>query len=162
MIFPEEYKHQHDGGLFRRLHETQGLFLKRSGKFLPKPASHHDQSVPFGAATLNFRMMKSTGDEETVLVTGAGGHIGGELCPLLRNGDHGLVAVDLHEDFTHDIRACDLTSEPQVTSLFERHAFSSVVHLGGILPSAFQSDLLTGAEVNLGGSLRLLRHSIRA
>jgi nucleoside-diphosphate-sugar epimerase len=34
-----------------------------------------------------------------------------------------------------------------------------VINLAGILPSAFQSDPLTGADVNLSGSLQLMRQS---
>jgi nucleoside-diphosphate-sugar epimerase len=37
-----------------------------------------------------------------------------------------------------------------------------VIHLAGILPSAFQADPLTGADINLSGSLELMRESLTA
>jgi UDP-glucose 4-epimerase len=35
-----------------------------------------------------------------------------------------------------------------------------VIHVAGILPSAFNADPLTGAAVNLGGALELMRESV--
>ena len=98
----------------------------------------------------------------TVLVTGAAGHIGSELCRLLTSGNRHIVAIDLHDNSTQNIRACDLRSESQVSSVFENHAFNALIHLAGMLPSAFQCEPLTGADVNLTGTLRLIRHAIRA
>src|SRR5437763_1919973 len=45
--------------------------------------------------------------------------------------------------------------------IVRRGQFSAVIHLAGMLPTAFQSDPLDGADVNLTGSLRLIHHSIR-
>lgn len=102
-----------------------------------------------------------SGRSRGALVTGAAGHIGRELCRLLKNG-HEIVAADLHEDSSLDIEKCDLASESQVSALFEHHAFDVVIHLAGMLPTAFQSDVLNGADANLTGSLRLIRHAVRA
>ena len=105
---------------------------------------------------------QSSQDQGVILITGADGHIGRRLCPMLRGASWSIAAVDLSNDPKQNIDACDLRSESQVSSLFERYKISAVIHLAGILPTAFQSDPLTGAEVNLTGSLRLIRHSIRA
>ena len=100
--------------------------------------------------------------DKAILVTGADGHIGRQLCRMLRHAGHQILAVDLRDDATENIRSCDLRSESQVGSLFADHKFSSVIHLAGLLRTAFQAGPLTGADVNLTGSLRLIAHSVRA
>ena len=56
-----------------------------------------------------------------------------------------------------DVAECDLRSDSDVERLFEQHRFSAVVHLGALLPTAFRADPLAGADVNLAGSMRVLR-----
>ena len=97
-----------------------------------------------------------------ILVTGARGHIGRELCRILRNNGRELLPVDLDHDKTQEVLRCDLRSPSEVSQLFQAHAIRAVIHLAGILPSAFQADPLTGAAVNLGGSCELLRQSAAA
>jgi nucleoside-diphosphate-sugar epimerase len=94
-----------------------------------------------------------SGNEAMILVTGATGHIGRELCRLLTEARRQILAVDLNQDNTQDVRACDLRSKSQISALFHDHSVRVVIHLAGILSSAFQSDPLTGADVNLSGSL---------
>ena len=106
--------------------------------------------------------MNSVQNEAQILVTGAAGHIGREVCRLLGNGNRPFVAVDLSDDPPHNIRACDLRWESQVSSLLQVQRISAVIHLGGMLPTAFQLNPLIGADVNITGSLRLIQHSLRA
>jgi len=107
-------------------------------------------------------MDMDSGNEAMILVTGATGHIGRELCRLLTEARKQILAVDLNQDNTQHVRACDLRSKSQISALFHDHAVRVVIHLAGILPSAFQSDPLTGADVNLSGSLELMRQSLAA
>ncbi|HEX8836635.1 MAG TPA: NAD(P)-dependent oxidoreductase [Candidatus Acidoferrum sp.] len=97
-----------------------------------------------------------------ILVTGARGHIGRELCRILRDNGRAILPVDLNHDKTQEVRRCDLRSPSDVSQLFQGHPIRAVIHLAGALPSAFQADPLTGVEVNLGGSCELLRQSAAA
>ena len=107
----------------------------------------------------NERMVAGavTGD---VLVTGAAGHIGREVCRLLRESQTPFVATDVPG--SDGVVACDLRRREQVAQLFAQRRIECVLHLAGLLPTAFQADPLTGAEVNLGGSLTLLKEAIDA
>ncbi|HEX2666704.1 MAG TPA: NAD(P)-dependent oxidoreductase [Candidatus Acidoferrum sp.] len=97
-----------------------------------------------------------------ILVTGACGHIGRELCRILRNNDREILPVDLDHHKTREVVRCDLRSPSDVSQLFQAHPIRAVIHLAGTLPSAFRADPLTGADVNLGGSCELLRQSAAA
>jgi len=70
------------------------------------------------------------------------------------------LAVDL--DRTRDVLTCDLRSQSDVSQLFQAYPIRAVIHLAGILPSAFQTDPLAGADVNIGGSCGLMRQSAAA
>jgi UDP-glucose 4-epimerase len=89
-----------------------------------------------------------------VLVTGAAGQVGGALSECLRAKGNRVLATD--------IGSCDLRSDADVAALFGQGRFTTVVHLAGVLPTAFRSDPLTGADVNLSGTLRLLRACVDA
>jgi len=103
--------------------------------------------------------MGSTSDVGAILVTGACGHIGRELCRVLRDADRKILPVDLGHDKTRNILTCDLRSPSDISQLFQAYPIRAVIHLAGILPSAFQTDPLAGADVNLGGSCELMRQS---
>ena len=100
--------------------------------------------------------------EETILVTGACGHIGRELCRTLRDAGQNFLGVDSDPDDMRYVLACDLRSKSDVSRLFRSHPIRAIVHLAAILPSAFQADPLTGADVNLRGSCELLRQAAAA
>ena len=101
-------------------------------------------------------------DVGTILVTGACGHIGSELCRVLRNADRKILPVDLDQNGTLDVLRCDLRTKSDVSQLFQAYPIRVVIHLAGVLPSAFRTDPLTGADVNLGGSFELMRQSAAA
>src|SRR4029077_1609298 len=61
--------------------------------------------------------MDSGNNEAMILVTGATGHIGREVCRLLTEARRQILAVDLNQDKTQDVRACDLRSKSQVSAL---------------------------------------------
>ena len=100
--------------------------------------------------------------EEKILVTGASGHVGSEVCRLLREARRQFLAIDLNQNRAHDVRACDLRLSNQISPLFQDDSIRVVIHLAGILPTAFQADPLPGADVNLIGSLELMRQSAAA
>jgi len=106
--------------------------------------------------------MASASDVGAILVTGACGHIGREVCCVLSNADRRILPVDLDHDETRDVLRCDLRSKSGVSQLFQAYPIREVIHLAGILPSAFQADPLTAADVNLGGSCELIRQSAAA
>jgi nucleoside-diphosphate-sugar epimerase len=101
-------------------------------------------------------------NEGTILVTGASGHIGREVCRLLRETRRQFLATDLSQDKSQGVRACDLRSMNQISPLFQTSSIRAVIHLAGVLPTAFQADPLTGADMNLVGSLELMRQSVAA
>jgi len=95
------------------------------------------------------------------MVTGAGGHIGREVCRQLKTTQIKFLPVDLRPGNTPDIVPCDLTVTTDLSRLFESHPVRAVIHLAAILPSAFHRDPLTAADVNLGGSVELLRQAVK-
>lgn len=96
-----------------------------------------------------------------VLVTGAAGQIGRELCRQLQASGASIVATDHEPGGEVPVIICDLTSQHEVSQLFHSRPITAVVHLAGILPSAFLADPLRGIEVNLTASCRLLRQAIQ-
>src|ERR1700730_4918707 len=98
-------------------------------------------------------------NNKTVLVTGACGHIGREVCLILRERGIKVLPIDVSGDQQEECFPCDLRRPEQVSALFDSHGICAVVHLAGILPSAFLSDPLQGAEVNLSGAIHLLREA---
>src|SRR5216117_3571364 len=96
----------------------------------------------------------------TVLLTGASGQIGSQLCSLLRAGGHEVLAVDVHPNAQEKIELCDIRRTDHVGRLFESAAIRTVIHLAAFLPSAFRADPLAAAEVNLTGTLSLLGEAV--
>src|SRR5260370_5790925 len=99
--------------------------------------------------------MDSGNNEAMILVSGAAGHIGHAICRLLTEARWQILAIDLNQNKTQDVRASDLLSKSQISALFQTHSVRAVIHLASILPSAFHSDPLTRADANLSVSLEL-------
>jgi len=106
--------------------------------------------------------MASSSDRGSVLVTGACGHIGSEVCRLLRAAETRFLPVDVDPGTTKDLIACDLTRKNHVSRLFRSHPVRAVIHLAAILPSAFHSNPFAGVDVNLNGCFELIRQAVNA
>jgi UDP-glucose 4-epimerase len=106
--------------------------------------------------------MGSASDKEAILVTGACGQIGRAVSHILRNTGRQILQVDVERDITPDVLVCDLRSKDELSGLFNGHSIRAVIHLAGVLPSAFQSDLFDAAHVNISGSLELMRQAAEA
>jgi nucleoside-diphosphate-sugar epimerase len=96
-----------------------------------------------------------------VLVTGASGQIGTRVCDALRRSGHDVLAVDLNLDARNEVGACDVRVDRQVARMLECAPIRAVLHLAAVLPTAFRADPLAAAEVNLTGTLNVLRHAVR-
>jgi nucleoside-diphosphate-sugar epimerase len=105
--------------------------------------------------------MASGSDEGFVIVTGAGGHIGREVCRLLRTGGNKILPVDV-DGTTRDYMTCDLRLKDHVSQLFQSHPVRAVIHLAAILPSSFHSNPFAGVDVNLTGCFELVRQAVHA
>ena len=106
--------------------------------------------------------MPSANAIESILVTGASGHIGTETRRVLRACSRMILPIDVEPDSAGDVLACYLTLKDGLSRLFQFHRIQTVIHLAGLLPSAFRSDPLRGAEVNLNGSIELMRQALNS
>jgi nucleoside-diphosphate-sugar epimerase len=79
--------------------------------------------------------MPPVGGEGVVMVTGAGGHIGREVCRQLKAAQMNLLPVDRRSTDTQEIAACDLTVTTDLSRLFESHPVRAVIHLAAMLPT---------------------------
>lgn len=101
-------------------------------------------------------------DSGVILVTGASGHVGSELCRSLRATEYKFLPIDVIPDESRGVIGCDLQIKSDVSRLFELHPIRAVVHLAGMLPSACRNDPISAAAVNLGGSVELMRQALNA
>lgn len=106
--------------------------------------------------------MPSSDHMGSILVTGASGHIGSETCRVLRIGGRVILPVDVEPNSARGVLACDLRLKDELSRLFQLHPIQTVIHLAGLLPSAFRSDPLRGAEVNLSSSFELMRQAVNS
>ena len=100
--------------------------------------------------------------KRVVIVTGAGGYIGHEVCRLLKATGNKLLPLDICSSSGQDLIACELTNSDEVARLFDAHAVEAVLHLAGILPGAFHRDPLRGVDANLTASIGLLRQAVKS
>jgi nucleoside-diphosphate-sugar epimerase len=98
-------------------------------------------------------------ERANLLVTGASGQIGQEVCRLLQGHRRAFVATDVESD--SGVLACDLRDHAAMARLFEKNSIGGVIHLASVLPTAFHKDPLTAVDVNLGGTFELLRQSVK-
>ncbi len=106
--------------------------------------------------------MVRTSDQRLVIVTGAGGHIGREVCRVLKTNGCDVLAVDVDGDAAEGVVVCDLRSPEEVLRLFEDRGVRAVIHLAAILPSAFEREPFSGVDVNLTACFELLRQAVKA
>jgi nucleoside-diphosphate-sugar epimerase len=106
--------------------------------------------------------MASSSDHGVVIVTGAGGHIGCEVCRLLRAAETKFLPVDADPGAARDLITCDLTRQDHIARLFRSRPVRAVIHLAAILPTAFHSNPFAGVDVNLNGCFELLRQAVNA
>jgi len=104
--------------------------------------------------------MASDSKQGVVIVTGADGHIGREVCRLLKSSGTEFLATDVGPGEACDFVACDLSRKDDVARLFLSQCVRAVIHLAAILPSAFHSHPLAAADVNLTGCFELLRQAV--
>ncbi len=99
-----------------------------------------------------------------ILVTGAGGFIGGYLSARLRAAGHDVAGLDTVATDA-DGFVGSLTDPAVLDSVFAR-PFDAVYHLAGITGGAAERDFDLGLDVNLYGTLNLLdrlrRQAVRA
>jgi UDP-glucuronate 4-epimerase len=100
------------------------------------------------------------GRHDDVLVTGATGQIGSRLTTRLRAAGREVLAVALDANPHDGIEPCDLRKRDQIAQLFASRSIGTIVHLAAVLPTAFRADPIAGAEVNLTGTLHLLREAL--
>jgi len=94
-----------------------------------------------------------------VLVTGARGFIGRAVTKLLQRSGYQALGADQSEATDQRIgsEVClDITDRGALHSLLESQAFSGIIHLAAILPTAARRDPLRATEVNVRGSLNVL------
>jgi len=107
--------------------------------------------LELSSAEQNIRMDLDTG---FVLVTGASGQIGRQVCSMLRATGRRVLPVDKDPD--PDGVYCDVTSKESVERLYREYPVRAVIHLAAVLPTIFHAAPLAGAEVNLTGSVNVL------
>jgi GDP-4-dehydro-6-deoxy-D-mannose reductase len=106
--------------------------------------------------------MASNSKQGVVIVTGADGHIGREVCRLLKTSGTQFLATDVDPGEASDFVACDLSRKNDLAHLFRSQPVRAVIHLAAILPSAFHSNPLAAVDLNLTGCFELLRQAVSA
>lgn len=98
-----------------------------------------------------------------ILVTGAGGFIGRQVCRLLSQHGAEVLAADRNfaEAMPCQTITADLAETPILAGLFQEYAFEAVVHLASLLKTASQQRLQEAMRTNVGVSLTLLDLAVR-
>jgi UDP-glucose 4-epimerase len=109
--------------------------------------------------------------KHSLLVTGAAGHVGEETCRILNSTNRRVIATDISAPAVVDPRLntsgialvrCDLRQPEPIKELLASHPVRTIIHLAGVLPTAFRADPIAGAELNLTASVALMNEAIRA
>ncbi len=112
--------------------------------------------------------MITTATTERFLVTGSDGCIGSWVIHNLVKGGHEAVGFDLRatgerlarllgpdEAAQVQMVAGDLTKDGEAAAAIERHSITRVVHLAALQIPFVASDPIRGADVNVGGTVRV-------
>jgi nucleoside-diphosphate-sugar epimerase len=103
------------------------------------------------------------GENTMILVTGAGGFIGGQVCRLLSTRGYAVVAIDRrfatpepYSQFSGDIGSTDF-----LTEVIQTGSFDTIIHLAAVLNTASRQQPDEALRVNIGSSLTLLQLAAR-
>jgi nucleoside-diphosphate-sugar epimerase len=93
-----------------------------------------------------------------ILVTGAGGFIGRQVCALLNRQSVDVLGVDRNYSASLNCQTitADLTGPNTISRLFQEHKFEAVIHLASLLKTASLQYPQEAARINIGVSLDLL------
>lgn len=94
-----------------------------------------------------------------ILVTGAGGFIGGHVCGLLSEQGYDVVAIDRHFVTPGPYRQLpgDIGSAEFLNNVMQIGTFDALIHLAAMLNTASRQHPEEALRVNVGSSLTLLR-----
>lgn len=96
----------------------------------------------------------------TILVTGAGGQIGSELTPALRDryGTESVIATDITEstDFDPPFDRVDITEKDQLETVVSSRDVDTIFHLAAILSASGEQRPQAAYEVNVNGLRNVL------
>ncbi|HHS50423.1 MAG TPA: NAD-dependent epimerase/dehydratase family protein, partial [candidate division Zixibacteria bacterium] len=103
-----------------------------------------------------------------ILVTGACGQIGTELCFALgeKFGAENVIASDIrpaNEVNIHNVAGyelCDVTNFEQVIALVEKYQIDTIFHMAAILSAVGEKNPLLCWDVNMNGTINILRAAI--
>jgi nucleoside-diphosphate-sugar epimerase len=98
-----------------------------------------------------------------ILVTGAGGFIGRQVCALLARQNVDVLGVDRYfsEPLPCQTLTADLAGPHVIAHLFQEYPFEAVVHLASLLKTASLQEPSEAVRINVGVSLRLLELAVR-
>jgi nucleoside-diphosphate-sugar epimerase len=101
-----------------------------------------------------------------ILVTGAAGFIGSQVCQLLSAHGQDIMAVDQRFPDAFPVYAIqtaqgDIRDKEFLHSLFQKHSPDTIIHLAGLLNRASRQQPEEAMQVNVGASLTLLKLGIQ-
>ena len=93
-----------------------------------------------------------------ILVTGGDGFIGKQVCSLLSQYGHDIIATDRHfaSPVPYPSETGDLADGIFLAALFEKYTFDAIVHLASLLNTASSQYPQAAMQINIGVSLSLL------
>jgi len=99
-----------------------------------------------------------------ILVTGAGGFIGSQVCRLLSTQGYAVVAIDQRFTTTHAYPQFtgDIGSTEFLTKVIQTGSFEAIIHLAAVLNTTSRGQPDEALRVNIGSSLALLQVAARS
>ncbi len=107
---------------------------------------------------------------ERILVTGACGQIGTELCFALgeKYGAENIVASDIRPEGEVKIEnisayeLCDVTKYSGIEAIVRKHRIDTIFHMAAILSAVGEKNPLLCWDVNMNGTINILKCAIEA